>query len=63
MLFDADFANNILLYFFLFFLFIDLNYLVPAVITKHFNPIAETLIAIGIPPKEAKTEMETLQQL
>ena len=63
MLFNADFAYNILLYFFLFFLFIDLNYLVPAVITKHFNPIAETLIAIEIPPKEAKTEMETLQQL
>ena len=63
MLFNADFAYNILLYFFLFFLFIDLKYLVPAVITKHFNPIAETLIAIGIPPKEAKTEMETLQQL
>ena len=61
MLFDADFANNILLYFFLFFLFIDLNYLVPAVITKYCNPIAEILIANGIPAKEAKAEMETLQ--
>ena len=61
MLFNADFANNILLYFFLFFLFIDLNYLVPAVITKHFNPIAEILIAIGIPVKEAKAEIEALQ--
>ena len=60
MLFNADFANNILLYFFLFFSLIDLSYLVPAVITKNLNPIPEILIAIGIPAKEAKAEMETL---
>ena len=61
MLFNLDFANNtILLGFFFFFLIIDLYFLIAAVITQIFNPIAELVIPIGIPTKEAKTEMETL---
>ena len=43
---------------FLLFLIIDLYFLIPAVITKNFNPIAELVITMGIPIKEAKTEME-----
>ena len=31
----------------------------PAVITQIFNPIAELVIPIRIPTKEAKAEMET----
>ena len=42
-----------------FFLIIDLYFLIPAIITQIFNPIAELVIAIGIPTKEAKAEMET----
>ena len=45
--------------FFFFFLIIDLYILIPAVVTQIFNPIAELVIPIGIPTKEAKTEMET----
>ena len=41
------------------FLFNDLYFLIPAVITQIFNPIAELVIPIGIPTEEAKTEMET----
>ena len=44
---------------FFFYLIIDLYFLIPAVITQIFNPIAELLIPIGIPTKEAKAEMET----
>ena len=55
-----DFANNtILSCFFFFFLIIDLNFLISAVISQIFNPIAELVIPIGIPNKEAKEEMET----
>ena len=43
---------------FLLFLIIDLYFLIPAVITKNFNPIAELVITMSIPIKEAKTEME-----
>ena len=43
----------------LFFLIIDLYFLIPAVITKAFNPIVELVISIGITIKEAKAEMET----
>ena len=58
MLFNLDFANNtILSCFFLFFLIIDLYFLIPAVIAQIFNPIAERLIPIEVPAKEA--EMET----
>ena len=44
---------------FLFFLIINLYFLIPAVITQIFNPIAELAIPIGIPTKEAKAEIET----
>ena len=44
--------------FFLFFLIIDLYLLISAAITHSFNPIAELVIPIGIPSKEAKTEIE-----
>ena len=60
MLFNLDFAYNIILScFFLFFFFICLHSLIPAVITQIFNPIAELVIPVGIPTKEAKVEMET----
>ena len=59
MLFNLDFANNtILSCFFFFFLITDLYFLIPAVFTQIFNPIAELVIPIGIPIKEAKAEME-----
>ena len=41
------------------FLFIDLYFLIPAVTTQIFTPIAELAILIEIPTNEAKTEMET----
>ena len=60
MLLNLDFANcTILSCFFFFFLIIDLYFLIPAVITQIFNPIAELVIPYGIPTKEAKAEMET----
>ena len=56
MVFNLDFANNIILScFFFLFLVIDLKFLVSAVI---FNPIAERVVPIGIPSKEAKAEIE-----
>ena len=39
-------------------LYVDLYFLTAAVIAQTFNPIAELVIPIGIPTKEAKTEME-----
>ena len=59
MLCNLDFSNNILSWFFFFFLIIYLNYLIPAVIAQMLNPVAESVIFIGIPTKEAKAEMET----
>ena len=60
MLFNLDFpSNTILLYFFCFFLIIDLYFLIATVIIQIFNPIAELVISIGISTKEAKAEMET----
>ena len=54
-----DFANNtILSCFFFFLLIIDLYFLIPAVIAQIFNPIAELLIPIEIPIKEAKADIE-----
>ena len=44
--------------FFLLFLIIDLYFLIPAVIAQSFHPIAELVIPIGIPSKEAKVEIE-----
>ena len=59
MQFNLDFANNtILSCVFIIFLIIDLYFLIAAVIAQIFNPIAELLISIGIPTKEAKAEIE-----
>ena len=58
-LFNLDFANNIILScFFLFFLFIDLQFLIPAVITQISNLIAELVTPIRILTKKAEAEME-----
>ena len=57
MLFNLVFAENSIKSCF-FFLIIDLHFLIPAVIAKMFNPIAELVIPIGIPSKEAKAEIE-----
>ena len=60
MLFNSDFANNtIVSCIFLFFLIIDLHFLIPAVITQIFNRIVELAIPIGNPTKEEKAEIET----
>ena len=56
---NLDFAdNNTSWCFFLFFLIIDLNLLILAVITQGFNPIAELVIVIGIKTNKSKAEME-----
>ena len=57
MLFDLDFANNIILtfFFFFFFLIIHLYFLIPVVIAQMFSPC----IPIGTPTNKGKTEMET----
>ena len=34
------------------------TFLIPAVIVQIFNPLAELIIPIGIPSKEAKAETE-----
>ena len=58
-LFSFDFDNNtILSCFFFFVLIIDLYFLIPAVIAQIFNPIAELLIPIRIPTKEAKAKIQ-----
>ena len=57
-LFNLDFASDTILSC-SFFLIIDLYFLISAVIAQIFNPIAELVIPIGIPIKEAKAEMET----
>ena len=44
--------------FFLFY-FIDLYFLIPAVITQIVNPIVEHEILIEVPIKKVKSEMET----
>ena len=60
MLLNLDFANNtVWSCFFFFFLIIDLYFLIPAVIAQIFNPIAELVIPIGIPTKEAKKDGNT----
>ena len=60
MLLNLDFAKNtILSCFFLFFLIIDLYFLILAVIMQFFNPTAELVILTGIPTTEAKAETET----
>ena len=44
---------------FLFFLLIDLCFLITAVISKKFIPTAELAVAAGVSTKEAKPEIET----
>ena len=59
MLLKLDFDNNtILSCFFFFFLIISLYFLIPAAIEQMLNPIAELVILIGIPSKEAKAVIE-----
>ena len=59
MLFHLDFASNtVRSCFFLFFLIIDLYFLIPAVIAQIFDPIAEFVISLDIPIKEEKAEIE-----
>ena len=59
MVFNLDFANeNVLPSFFLFFLIIDLYFLIPTVIKQIFNAIAELVIPTGIPTKEANAGMK-----
>ena len=58
MLFNLSFANNTFLScLFLFFLIIDLHFLIPAVITQVFNPIAELATSVGIHTNEAKEDI------
>ena len=45
--------------FFFFFLIIDLHYFIPAVIAQIFNAVAELVVSIEIPTKEANVVMET----
>ena len=57
-LFNWGFATStILSCFSLFFSFIDLYFLIPAVITQNFNQIAERVIPIGIPTEGAKRKI------
>ena len=58
MMFNLDFANNIILLCF-FFLIIELHFLIAAVTAQIFNSIEELVIPVWIPNKEAKAEMET----
>ena len=60
MLVNLDFANdNILSCFFFFFLIIDFLILFNSCsYYSNYNPIAELVIPLGIPTKEAKAEME-----
>ena len=59
MVFNLYFANNDILSCFFFFLIIQLNCLIAAVITQIFNPTAELAIPKGMPTNEAKEEIET----
>ena len=63
MLFNLDFANNTVLSCFVFFCYylfiiINLRFLIPAVIAKISNHIAEVEIRIEISSKKAKAEIE-----
>ena len=51
--------NNIWSWFFLFFLIIDLCYLIPAVIAQIINFTAELVIPIEMPTNETNAETET----
>ena len=60
MVFNLGFAGNTMSScFFYFFLIIDLNFLILAVITQIFIAAAELAIPTGIQIEETKTEIET----
>ena len=60
MVFNLIFASDtILSCFFLFFLVIDLYFLIAAVNAQIFNPTAEVAIPIAMPTNKAKAEIET----
>ena len=62
MLFNISFASNTIPSCFLFFfLIIDFYFLIPAVITQIFNPIAKLVIPIGFSSKEANAEIQIHQ--
>ena len=46
--------------FFFFFLITDLYFLIPAVVTQIFNPIAELVIPIGITLKKQKEKWKRI---
>ena len=46
------------MFLFIFFIIIDLYFLVLAVIAQNLNPISAIAIPIGIPIKEVKTKIE-----
>ena len=48
----------IVLFFSLFFLIVDLYFLIPAATAQTFNPIAELVILIGIQTNETYVEIE-----
>ena len=57
MIFNLGFANStVLSRFFFFFLVIDLQFLIYAVIAQIFNPFVELVIPIGKPSKETNAE-------
>ena len=58
MLSNLDFADNTSFMLFLFFLIIDLHFLITPIISQIFNPIAELVIPVGIPSKESKAKNE-----
>ena len=61
MLFNLVFTNNtILSCFFHFFLIVDLYFLIPALITQIFNPIAGFTIPTETPNNEANPEIDTI---
>ena len=57
MLFNLDFAYNTIIVILPSCLNHWLLFLIPAVVSQIFNPIAELLIPVGIPIKEAKIEI------
>ena len=60
MVFCLSFSNNtILSSLFLFFLYNDSYFFIPAVITQSFNPTSELAVPIGITVYEANKEIET----
>ena len=58
-LFNLNLAENIILSrFFFFFWIIDQYFLIPTAIAQVFSPIAELIVLIVMPIKEAKAKLE-----